>query len=214
MYTARLFGFAVSGLFIIGAGCASTDSSASTGHTKSGQYHRGQKVVKRAAFTPVDNPTATAGRGEPDLEDVFRPAAWIYLDNTGGTFVERDGFPQVQWMTEKGVSATPTFRVEALDSLLGNPTGFACTLDTVEADDGSRIAYAIRAEKGSFVAGRSYSLLRPGSNFTIRNRNSNDVVSEISPLAPGTYLIAAKVENVETGQAGLAITHFTVGEDH
>ena len=46
--------------------------------------------------------------------------------------------------------------MEALTSLLGIPTNFACTLDTWESTDGSKIAYAIKAEDGTFRVGRDY----------------------------------------------------------
>lgn len=104
----------------------------------------------------------------------------------------------------------PTFRVEAYGPLLGTPKDFACTLDTFESADGSAIAYGIKAAEGTFEAGYDYSLLKPGDNFTVRNRITGDVVSEIPPFVPGIYLIAAAVKNLETGKEGLAITYFTV----
>ena len=38
------------------------------------------------------------------------------------------------------------------------------------------------------------------------------VVAEAAPLAPGTYLLAAGIENSQTGKEALAITFFTVEE--
>lgn len=174
--------------------------------------HTPDPTVRRAAFTAKDNPTTRNGRGEPSLDDFFRPAAWIYVDGGSGEFIERDGNPQVQWFIEGSISTSPTFRVEAFTPLLGAPKDFACTLDTVEAADGSSIAYAIAAVEGTFDLGQDYSLLQPGENFVVRNRATGDLVTEIPPLSPGTYVIAAGVKNLPEGREGLAITYFTVGK--
>lgn len=169
-----------------------------------------EQTVRRAAFTAQDNPTTRDRGGEPSLDDFYRPAVWVYIDGKEGRFIERDGNPQVQWQIEKPVSASPTFRVEAFATLLGTPKDFLCTLDTIEADDGSKVAYAIKAEEGTFIIGRDYSLLRPGEGFIIRNRTTGDIVGEVAPLVPGTYLLAAGIKNLDTGNEGLAITYFTV----
>lgn len=170
------------------------------------------QTARRAAFTAENNPTARGLRGEPSLDDFFRPAAWIYIDGREGRFIERDGRPQVQWQIEDPVDASPTFRVEAFAPLLGTPADFVCTLDLLEAPEDSEVAYAIRATEGTFVVGRDYQLLRPGDNFIVRNRTSGDVVSELAPLVPGTYIMAGGIKNRSTGKEGLAITYFTVGE--
>ncbi|RME39084.1 MAG: hypothetical protein D6788_06155 [Planctomycetota bacterium] len=207
----KRYGGCVAAILLVATGCATTGGTAS-GKRRGPSHARSEKVVQRAAFTLDDNPTVRAGRGTPDLQDAFRPAAWIYIDDHEGRFVERDGNPQVQWVIDEPVRPEPTFRVQALPDLLGNPTNFACTLDSLDTVDGSKVAYAIKAEDGTFQVGRAYSLLHPGTNFVIRNRTTGDVVSQIGPLPAGTYLIAAKVENGKTGRAGLAITHFTVSE--
>lgn len=168
--------------------------------------------VQRAAFTAQSNPTTRDRGGEPSLDDFYRPAVWVYIDGNEGRFIERDGNPQVQWQIDGPVSALPTFRVEAFAPLLGTPKDFLCTLDTIEADDGSKVAYAIKANEGAFILGRDYSLLCPGEDFVIRNRTTGDVVSEVAPLVPGTYLLAAGLKNLDTGNEGLAITYFTVRE--
>jgi len=165
----------------------------------------------RASFTAENNPTARAGRGVPDLNEFYRPAAWIYVDGQEGRFVEEGGQLRVQWTIETPVSESPTFRVEAFEPLLGSPKDFACTLDAVEGG-GSSTAYAIKAVEGTFEVGREYSLLRPGDNFVVRNRVSGDVVQEIPPLPPGHYMIAAGIKNLQTGKEALAITSFTVAE--
>lgn len=170
-------------------------------------------AARPAVFTAEDNPTTKAGRGAPSLDDLHRPAAWIYVDGLEGSYVEQDGNPQVQWVIDAPTSATPSIRAEAFEPLMGAPKGFACTLDTVESPDGSSIAYAIKAAEGTFHLGQAYSLNRPGDNFTIRNRLTGDVVSEIAPLSPGRYVIAGSIKNLETGKEALAITYFTVGEN-
>ncbi len=169
-------------------------------------------TARRAAFTAENNPTRRDLRGDPSLEDFYRPAAWVYIDGREGRFIERDGRPQVQWQIEGLVSASPTFRVEVFSPLLGTPTNFVCTVDLLEAPDGTNIAYAIRAVEGTFILGHDYSLLRPGDNFVVRNRTTGDVVNELAPLVPGTYMLAAGIKNVETGKEALAITYFTVGQ--
>ncbi|UCC28995.1 MAG: hypothetical protein JSU86_12415 [Phycisphaerales bacterium] len=169
--------------------------------------------ARRVAFTAENNPTTLAGRGEPSLDDFFRLPAWIYLDGKEGKFIERDGKPQVQWFIEGAVGSSPTFRVEAYEALLGTPKDFTCQLDTVDSPEASAIAYSFQANPGAFRVGHEYSLLKPGNDFTIRNRESGDVVAEIPPLVPGTYVLWAGIKNLEAGKEGLAITYFTVAED-
>ncbi|MHC4698062.1 MAG: hypothetical protein ACYTFA_15120, partial [Planctomycetota bacterium] len=57
-----------------------------------------------------------------------------------------------------------------------------------------------------------YSLLNPGTEFVIRIAGTDELLTEIDPLGPGSYLLTAKVENREMGVETLAVTHFTVGE--
>jgi hypothetical protein len=163
-------------------------------------------------FTRANNPTTLAGRGEPNLEDKARPAAWVYIDGQAGKFTERDGEPLTQWFVEGPVCATPTFRVEGYEPLLGNPMDFKCVLQAVESSDGSTVVYGISANEGTFTLGREYSLLNPGDDFVIRNGLTGDIVKEIAPLAPGTYAIVGGLENRSTGKRALAISYFTVGE--
>ncbi len=170
------------------------------------------RPATRASLTGENNPTARAGRGAPDLNEFYRPAAWIYVDGQEGKFLEEGGQLRVQWVIEAPVSASPTFRVEAFEPLLGAPKDFACTLDTDGNGGSSSTAYAIKAVEGMFEVGREYSLLRPGDTFVVRNRVTGDVVQEIPPLPPGDYMIAAGVKNLQTGKEGLAITSFTVAE--
>lgn len=172
-----------------------------------------QQAQTRAIMTAEDNPTTLANRGEPSLDDFFRPAAWIYIDGQEGRFVEEDGHPQVQWVIDGPVSPSPTFRVEVFEQLLGTPRDFSCALEAVEAADGSKVAYGIVAAEGAFEVGCDYSLLRPGDDFVVRNRVTGDVVIEMAPLAPGSYLLAAGIKNRQIGKEGVAITFFTVGED-
>ncbi len=174
---------------------------------------RTRPSARRAAFTAENNPTTLAGRGEPSLDDFFRLPAWIYVDGKEGKFIEREDKPQVQWLIEEPVGYSPTFRVEAYEPLLGTPKDFTCQLDTVDSPEASTIAYSFQANPGTFRVGHEYSLLKPGNDFTIRNRESGDVVTEIPPLVPGTYVLWAGIKNLEAGKEGLAITYFTVAED-
>jgi hypothetical protein len=200
----------VAGLLIIGTGCGRSERTKTAGHHR--QRQTPKAAAPRAPITAEKNPTTLAGRGQPSLDDEFRPAAWIYMDDHGGTYIEREGNPQVQWIIEDPARPTPTFRIEAYQPLLGNPKDLNCVIDTVDSSDGSKVAYVISSKPGTFEVGRTYSLLRPGDDFIIRNRATGDVVSEIAPLAPGTYLIAAGLKNLETDKEALAITYFTVGE--
>lgn len=170
------------------------------------------QTAQRTAFTAENNPTASGGRGEPSLEDFFRPAAWVYIDGQEGKYIERDGQPQVQWVIAGPVSSTPTFRAEAYEPLLGTPTDFNCVVETIDSVDGTKVAYVIAAVEGTFQVGQEYSLLHPGNGFVVRNRMTGDVVTEIALLVPGTYLFAAGIKNGQNGKEGLAITYFTVGE--
>jgi len=186
------------------SGCASGSKNAKVAETKA--------KPTRVIFTAQHNPTTDAGRGEPTIDDQFRPAAWVLVDGRSGTFVERDGREQLEWMIEGTVSSTPTFRVEVLESIAGRPKDFSCLLRTVSSSDGSDIYYGIEAKEGTFEIGKDYSLLNPGDGFVIRNGLTRDVVAEIAPLAPGEYLIASAVGKANSGTRALAVSHFTVAD--
>ncbi len=202
-------------VLILAVGCAAPSKSSSvpsitkTTPTEPAAYQR----AASAGFTAENNPTSRSGRGEPDLGDSFRPAAWVYVDGKAGTFIEKDGNPQVQWVIDEPVGSTPTFRVEAYEPLLGNPKGFRCVVQTITPVSGPAVAYTVRADEGTFEVGREYSLVQPGEGFAMRNQMTGDVVTEIPPLIPGTYLMAAGVRNEETGKDALAVTYFTVRGD-
>jgi len=211
MRTLRISATLIAGLVIIGTGCHRSERQKTERHDR--QKQAAKTAARPAALTAENNPTAVAGRGQPSLEDGYRPAAWIYINDQGGTFLEREGNPQVQWIIEKPVGPSPTFRVEGYEPLLGRPKDFNCLIDTLEAKDGSKVAYAVAANPGTFEVGRAYSLLQPGNNFVIRNRATGDVLTEIASLGPGTYLIVAGVKNLEMGREALAVTSFTVAEN-
>ncbi len=161
----------------------------------------------------VDNPTTTAGRGTPQLDSLLAHAAWIYVDEQEGQYIEKDGQPQIQWTIYGPVSRNPTFRVEAYKPLLGEPHDFQCALQTYESYDGSTVVYAIKAEAGTFEAGKVYSLLEPGENFTIIDKKARETIGRIPLLAPGVYGIVGGISNAETKKDAMAITYFTVGAD-
>ena len=211
----------VVGLFILDVGCRSSGQPREvaregpkqpTAETAPTEKVVAETPVPRSAMTAESNPTTNAGRGEPSLDVSSRPAAWIFVDGYAGKFIERDGAPQVQWFTDGAVSASPTFRVEVFEPLLGTPTDFVCTLDTRETSDNSKIAYGLKAHKGTFRVGQDYALLTPGGNFTVRNRLTGDVVNEIGTLVPGTYVLVAGIKNPDTGKEALAIAEFKVGD--
>lgn len=167
---------------------------------------------KRNIYTKENNPTTTAGRGEPSLDDAQRPAAWVFIDGKGGKFVERDGQKMIQWTIDQPAGDAPTFRVEGLESLIGDAHDFKCVLRAVDSTEGTDFMYGIAAKPGTFETGKDYSLLNAGDNFTIRNGWTGDIVREIAPLAPGTYAIAAGLENAKSGKKAAAVTYFKVGE--
>lgn len=161
-------------------------------------------------FTADDNPTTSAGRGAPSLDDIHAPAVWVFLDGHAGQFLNTDNDPITPWMIEAGISSEPNFRVEVFEPLLGKPTDFSCVLSLVDNQDGDRVGYAIKAKEGTFVVGRTYSLLRPGKNFVVRNLRTGDVVDEIALLPSGMYMLAAGLKNAKASKEGLSITHFRV----
>jgi len=193
----------VASLLVVALGCQPTQKGSVTGDTQ-------QKAAPQVKLTAENNPTALAGRGVPDLDDWLRPAAWIYIDGHAGRFLEVDGNPQGQWTIGTPVGPNPTFRVEAYAPLLGSPRDFSCVLQPVNVDAPSTVTYVFSAVKGTFRTDQTYSLLKPGKNFTIRNYTTGDVVLEIPPLSPGTYLLAAGIKNKSMGSEGHAVTYFTV----
>lgn len=197
-------GWLAAALILAVVGCSSSGSSRTTAMTATGK--------QGPTFSVQNNPTTTAGRGTPSLDDPERPAAWILIDGRLGKFQERDGHKQLQWVVEGPVSGSPRFRVEGYEPLLGRPRDFRFILKTVEADDGGEVAYAVSAAKGTFAVGNEYDLLTPGENFIIRNWTTGDVVREIAPLRPGKYLLAGDVRNEQTGKEAAAVTYFTVRE--
>lgn len=167
--------------------------------------------AKRAGYTAKNNPTTSAGRGEPSLEEADRPAAWVFVDGKTGKYLDRDGRRQIQWTIEAPVTSSPTFRVEGFDPLLGDARDFKCVLRSVDPE-GTTFVYGITAKEGTFVQGADYPLLNPGDNFVIRNGMTGDIVREIAPLAPGTYAIAAGLKNAQTRKEAAAVTYFSVAE--
>ena len=209
-----VFSMIVFGLTAVGTGCSSPPSQGREPRAAAESPKPTPATQSKAAkFTKANNPTTLAGRGEPNLDEKSRPAAWIYVDGKAGKFTERDGQPLTQWVVEGPVCATPTFRVEGYEPLLGNPMDFRCVFQAVESSDGSTVVYGIAANEGTFIPGREYPLLNPGDNFIIRNGLTGDIVKEIAPLAPGTYAIVGGLENRSTGKRALAVSYFTVGED-
>lgn len=166
----------------------------------------------RVAITADNNPTTLAGRGQPSIDDERRPCAWVYIDGHEGHFIEKNGVPQVQWIIDEPVGPSPTFRVEAIEETLGLPKDFKCVLYPYESTGDSGVGYGIASEDGAFKTGTDYSLLNPGPEFILRIAGSDELLSELDPLAPGAYLLAAKVENREMDAATLAVTYFTVSE--
>ena len=170
--------------------------------------------VAKPPFTAENNPTTLAGRGEPSLEDPRRPAAWVYIDEKPGVYREENGNQLLQLFTVSPVSSTPTFRVEYFEPLIENPTEFAFALEPVPEDDqqpSDAKSYDVSAKSGTFKFGKVYSLCAPGEDFVIRERRKRENLTEIPPLAPGTYMIAASIKTGPTASGGaLGVTFFTV----
>jgi len=204
----------VFGLTAVGIGCSSPPSQQRETRVAAESPKPAPAAQPKAAkFTRANNPTTLAGRGEPSLDEKSRPAAWVYIDGHVGKFTERDGEPLTQWVIEGQVSASPTFRVEGYEPLLGNPTDFKFVLQAVDSSGGSTVVYGIAANEGTFIPGREYPLLNPGDNFVIRNGLTGDIVKEIAPLSTGTYAIVGGLENRSTGKRALAASYFTVVEE-
>jgi len=209
------FSIIVVGISSAGGGCSSPPSQGREPRAAVESPGRASAARPSAAkFTAASNPTTLAGRGQPSLDDKARPAAWVYVDGQAGKFIERDGEPLTQWVVEGPVCASPTFRVEGYEPLLGNPMDFKCVLQAIDSSGGSTVVYGISVSEGKFTPGREYPLLNPGDDFVIRNGLTGDIVKEIAPLAPGTYAIVGGLENRATGKRALAVSYFTVGEDH
>lgn len=201
------------GLLTIGLACLTTgarDGRAGAQATKTADAKPAVHTSEQKPASAADNPTSRDSRGEPSLEDWFRPAAWIHIDGKAGRFKVKDGKFLAWWTIDEPVSELPTFRVEAYEPLLGKPTNFVSILDRVDEGADPKIAYAIKAEDKSFRTGKTYSLANLGKTFTVRNRVTGDVVLNIAPLPPGTYQLTAGIKNPDTGKEGLAITQFIV----
>jgi hypothetical protein len=168
---------------------------------------------KRETFTPENNPTTRAGRGTPELDNPQAPAAWVFVDGKGGSYKEESGHKLLQWFVEEPVAASPRFRVEAYEPLMGTPKDFKAVLRTIEPAEGLDLVYGISAKDGTFEVGKEYSLLNPGEHFVIRNVTTGDEVKEIAPLPSGKFAILASVRNAATGKETLAVTYFTVKSD-
>ena len=189
-----VFSILMTGVLVINVGCQT-----------------GPKKVPREPYTVENNPTVLSGRGEPSLDDEKRLAAWVLVDGYEGRYIEVDGRSHVEWVIDEPVSATPTFRVEAYELLLGTPRDFKCILKSRdESEESPKVYLGIAANDATFEVGKEYSLLSPGEDFVIRDVMAGSVMEDVGSLAPGEYLIAAGVKNAESEQEALAITYFTV----
>jgi hypothetical protein len=193
---------------------AATEKPAAPKVAETRKPEEGKKTsTRREPITAENNPTTKAGRGAPDLEKPHSPAAWVYIDGKEGKFKEEAGQPLLQWFIEEPVCATPSFRVEVFEPLIGTPKDFKAVLRTIESDDGTDLVYGIAAGDGTFEVGKEYNMLSPGENFVVRNVVTGDVVKELAPLPSGKYAIAAGILNSGTGKQTLAVTYFTVKSD-
>lgn len=211
MKTNKMFRAALIAGCVFFVGCQSGGNKART----TGDRQGGPRQDERAStpvYTASHNPTTLAGRGQPSLDDQFRPAAWILVDDQEGRYPEVDGHPHLEWVIGGSVSTSPTFRVEVFPPLLGQPDGFKAVLQSMHTRDGSSLFYGLTADAGSFTPGTTYNLLNPGPNFTIRNLITGDVVQEMGELPPGKYAFAGGIRNAQTGAETPAVTFFTVGD--
>jgi hypothetical protein len=214
------FAAALAGCVLV-IGCQSGSNSARTTRDNQSPPSRQRRQEQKHVYTASDNPTTTAGRGAPSLEDQFRPAAWILVDGQEGHYLDVEGHPHLEWVIDHPVSSTPTFRVEAFPQLLGDPDGFKAVLQSIQTQDGSSLVYGIAADTTkdahghvatAFSTGKTFNMLDPGPNFTIRNLMTGDVVQKIGELPPGKYAFAGGVRNTKTGAETPAVTFFTVGK--
>jgi len=156
------------------------------------------------------NPTQRDGRGEPSLDDPFRPAAWVSIDGKAGRFRDADGGPLVQWIIDEPVSSAPTFRVTTYESLLGSKVKFRCALQPVDNAEGKAKTFALKAKEGKFEVGKEYKLLTPGDDFEIREAGTDKMLPSIDPLSPGQYVLAATITRADDKGSAVAVTYFTV----
>lgn len=184
-------------------GCSTGGPSAGVSRGGSGGY---------VGFSGSNNPTSQAGRGEPSMDDQFRPPAWVFIDGQAGEYTEENGKPQLQWVIKNPVSSKPTFRVEVYMPLVGAPDGFSSVLRSLKISGDKDVNYAIGAKDDTFVAGKEYSLTNPGSDFVIRNGMTRDIVVELPELPAGVYALACSIGNSKKNVKALAVTYFTVGE--
>ena len=165
---------------------------------------------RAVAVMGEENPTQRDGRGEPSLEDPFRPAAWVLIDGKAGKFREADGGPLVQWIIDEPVSQSPTLTVRVNEPLLGSKVEFEAALQLVDDPDSKGKTYALKAKEGKFEIGKEYKLLSPGDDFEVREAGTEKLMTSIEPLPPGQYLIAATVTGADKKGTALAVTYFTV----
>lgn len=203
----RLTAFCLCAAAVAISGCDSGSKKTDVSGRK-GKTALKLRGTPRVVFNAQENPTTEAGRGEPVIDDQFRPPAWVFVDGHGGTFGER-----LEWMIEGNVRPSPTFRVEIVESIVGSPKDFSCLLRARDGAGETDVYYAIAAKDGTFEYGKEYSLLAPGDSFVVRNGFTQDVVAEIPPLPPGNYLITGAVGKPGSEKRVLAVSHFTVGDE-
>jgi len=205
---------------VLVVGCHNGSKNARTTRDSLSRPQQQREPERKPVYTASHNPTTLAGRGTPSLEDQFRPAAWILIDGQEGKYDDVDGHPHLEWVIDQPVSSEPTFRVEVFRQLLGDPDDFKAVLQSIQTQDGSSLVYGIAVDaakdpKGSagssFSTSKTFNLLDPGPNFTVRNLMTGDVVEQIGELPPGKYAFAGGVRNTKTGAATPAVTFFTVG---
>ena len=147
-----IFSILMTGVLVVSVGCQT-----------------GPKKAPSEPYTVENNPTVLSGRGEPSLDDEKRPAAWVLVDGYEGRYIEVDGRSHVEWVIDEPVSATPTFRVEAYEPLLGTPRDFKCILKSRdESEQSPKVYLGIAANDATFEGGKEYSLLSPGEETRTR----------------------------------------------
>lgn len=204
---------------LLPAGCkreAAKDGGRPSSQSDNGQaMQHVQEPVKRMHFTAEDNPTTRAGRGAPDLQDQTRPAAWVFVDEQEGKFLEEDGVPQLHWTIEQPVSVQPTFRVEVYEELVGVPTEARFVLQKRTEPPEEPLLYSFACEQGTFQVGRVYSVGSLGDGWRVvfmPQTERQEVVTSIPPLPPGDYILAAAVGAQKSDKEALAVTAFTIRE--
>lgn len=178
----------------------------------------GQPLAKDAHpgyLTMGVNPTTAAGRGEPSLDDVQRPCAWLTLDGKAGHF--KTGM--MQWTLDEPVGSCPTVSVWVVEELVGEIVDVRLVLrklstpgesGTPQADP--LFQYLLRSRAHTCKAGQEYPLCSSADVFVMNNTATNEQMTDLPPLKPGQYALVGDLIGSKTAERTVMVTYFSVGD--